>query len=182
MWPPATPRLQASMSRCVTHRLLLLLGMMVLTVLLPHTPETGIALVTAQVDPAVSTDTPAVSTDAPTDATLPGAAPPSTAADPPSSPAAAGSTGTSSGWRRGRVTYFGAPESFGLAYDPSRGAGSFGILAYGACGYTNAGGTLPYPQTEYSAAADASPDYPGSCGRCYNIRCTTQPLLGESHT
>jgi hypothetical protein len=29
-----------------------------------------------------------------------------------------------------------------------RGEGSFGILAYGACGYTNEKGALPFPCTQ----------------------------------
>jgi hypothetical protein len=32
-----------------------------------------------------------------------------------------------------------------------RGEGSFGILAYGACGYTNEGGALPFPRTQVRA-------------------------------
>jgi hypothetical protein len=69
------------------------------------------------------------------------------------------------GWRVARATYYGAPESFAKRFDPKRGEGSFGILAYGSCGYTNSGGGLPYPRAEYAAAADANADYPGSCGR-----------------
>eukprot|EP00775_Hariotina_reticulata_P007574 gene7574-7777_t len=75
------------------------------------------------------------------------------------------------GWQRGRVTYFGAPEKIAAAYDPSRGKGSFGILAFGSCGYTNADGSLPFPKEQPAASADGSSDYPGSCGRCYEIRC-----------
>jgi hypothetical protein len=52
-----------------------------------------------------------------------------------------------------------------------RGKGSFGILAFGSCGFTNADGSLPFPNDQPAAAADASPDFPGSCGRCYEIRC-----------
>jgi hypothetical protein len=33
-----------------------------------------------------------------------------------------------------------------------RGEGSFGILAYGACGYTNEGGALPFPRTQVRRA------------------------------
>lgn len=33
--------------------------------------------------------------------------------------------------------YYGAPEQVVRAYDPTRGTGSFGIVAFGACGYTN---------------------------------------------
>lgn len=31
-------------------------------------------------------------------------------------------------WMKGRATYFGAPESFGRAFDEARGKGSFGGL------------------------------------------------------
>lgn len=32
---------------------------------------------------------------------------------------------------------------------------------------------------QYAASTSASPDYPGSCGRCYDIRCITGPVLSE---
>lgn len=70
-----------------------------------------------------------------------------------------------SGWIRGRTTYYGGPDLLALAYDPSRGNGSFGILTYGSCGYTNSDGTLPFAQDAVAAASDSLPDYPGSCGR-----------------
>eukprot|EP00955_Chlamydomonas_euryale_P068050 360002-Chlamydomonas_euryale.AAC.4 len=41
----------------------------------------------------------------------------------------------------------------------------------GSCGYTNGDGSLPFPKETYAAAADANTDYPGSCGRCYEVRC-----------
>lgn len=47
--------------------------------------------------------------------------------------------------------------------------GQYGILAQGACGYTNSDGSLPFPREMYAAAADANADYPGSCGRCYEV-------------
>ncbi|KAL6764674.1 hypothetical protein V8C86DRAFT_2468022 [Haematococcus lacustris] len=87
------------------------------------------------------------------------------------------------GWLEGRATYFGAPEAVSRAYDPARGEGSFGILAYGSCGYTNigsSGGTLPYPRDAVAASADANSDYPGSCSRCYEIRCRSGPVLSNS--
>ncbi|KAI8476465.1 MAG: hypothetical protein J3K34DRAFT_455778 [Monoraphidium minutum] len=59
------------------------------------------------------------------------------------------------------------------------GEGSFGILAFGACGYTNDGGALPFPREQYAAAADANPDYPGSCGRCYEVRCNPGIVLNN---
>ncbi|GFH25683.1 expansin-like EG45 domain-containing protein, partial [Haematococcus lacustris] len=66
------------------------------------------------------------------------------------------------------------------------GAGSFGILAFGACGYTNlpgacciAQGTLPFARDAVAASADQNPDYPGSCGRCYEVRCKSGLLLNN---
>jgi hypothetical protein len=47
--------------------------------------------------------------------------------------------------------------------------GQYGILGQGACGYTNSDGSLPFPREMYAAAADANEDYPGSCGRCYQV-------------
>jgi hypothetical protein len=47
--------------------------------------------------------------------------------------------------------------------------GQFGIVGQGACGYTNSDGSLPFPREMYAAAADANADYPGSCGRCYQV-------------
>ncbi len=31
-----------------------------------------------------------------------------------------------------------------------------------------------------AAAADADPDYPGSCGRCYQVKCTSGIVAGEA--
>ena len=44
---------------------------------------------------------------------------------------------------------------------PLSGEGSFGILAYGSCGYTNSDESLPFPRAAYAAAADGNQDYPG---------------------
>jgi hypothetical protein len=33
------------------------------------------------------------------------------------------------------------------------------------------GGVLPYDKALYAAPADTNADYPGSCGRCYEIQC-----------
>ena len=60
-----------------------------------------------------------------------------------------------------------------------RGEGSFGILAFGSCGFTNSDGSIPFPRDAVAAAADASADYPGSCGRCYAIRCRPGLVLGK---
>ena len=58
---------------------------------------------------------------------------------------------------------------------PRSGEGSFGILSYGSCGYTNSDGSLPYARTAYAAMADANPDYPGGVQRA------RQPSCGASH-
>lgn len=133
------------------------------------------------------------------------------------------------------VPDYGGPNTLAETFDPARGEGSFGILAYGACGYTNSDGSLvfapvrgagllpaflaliatcagpcshescvhpsdrqalqlvlfdminlpPYAlchttlQEMYAAAADANVDYPGSCGRCYEVRCADGQVYGE---
>ncbi|KAK9823593.1 hypothetical protein WJX72_004108 [[Myrmecia] bisecta] len=82
------------------------------------------------------------------------------------------------GWRDGRATFYGAPSYFSHAYI-SRGAGAFGEIAYGSCGYfeTREGVAepqdqdLPYGTGNVAALANVDPDYPGSCGRCYEVRC-----------
>jgi hypothetical protein len=60
-----------------------------------------------------------------------------------------------------------------------RGEGSFGILSFGSCGYTNGDGSIPFPNDAVAAPADANPDFPGSCGRCYEVRCKPGLVLGE---
>lgn len=74
-------------------------------------------------------------------------------------------------WIPGRATFYGADD----ALERSRvacgePAGQFGIIAQGSCGYTNSDGSLPFPKDMYAAAADTNLDYPGSCGRCYQVR------------
>lgn len=73
-------------------------------------------------------------------------------------------------------TQFGAPASFAKRYDPTRGDGSFGVLEYGACGYTDllrdGKSVAPsFPRTQFAAVADVSPEHQGGCGRCYEVRC-----------
>ena len=50
----------------------------------------------------------------------------------------------------------------------------WGVIEDGACGYTevdeDGDKKLPYPIDVYAAAADTNVDYPGSCGRCYQVR------------
>eukprot|EP00879_Flechtneria_rotunda_P010503 GHRR01010979.1.p1 GENE.GHRR01010979.1~~GHRR01010979.1.p1 ORF type:complete len:225 (+),score=48.71 GHRR01010979.1:210-884(+) len=87
---------------------------------------------------------------------------------------------TAQQWRLGRATYYGAPESFAQTFDPVRGEGSFGILAYGSCGFTNSDGTIPFPSDAVAASADQNPDYAGSCGRCYAVRCKEGLVLNNN--
>jgi hypothetical protein len=63
-----------------------------------------------------------------------------------------------------------------------RGDGSFGILSYGSCGYTNSDASIPFANDAVAASADANPDYPGSCGRCYEVRCKPGLVLGGCRT
>jgi len=56
------------------------------------------------------------------------------------------------------------------------------VRAAGSCGYTNRGpgdqpAALPFPRDQVAAAADANPDYAGSCGRCYLVRCVSDLVL-----
>eukprot|EP00882_Tetradesmus_deserticola_P029331 GHRQ01032846.1.p1 GENE.GHRQ01032846.1~~GHRQ01032846.1.p1 ORF type:complete len:418 (+),score=138.10 GHRQ01032846.1:407-1660(+) len=78
-------------------------------------------------------------------------------------------------WKLGRATYFGAPLEFSKTFDPYRGKGSFGILKFGSCGFTdtmpNGDTYLSFARDAVAASADTNPDYPGSCGRCYAMRC-----------
>lgn len=85
-------------------------------------------------------------------------------------------------WIQGRATYYGAPQSFAAVFDPVRGQGSFGVLEYGSCGFTNSDGTLPFPRDTVAAAADANPDYPGTCGRCYAVKCKPGLVLSKRIT
>ncbi|KAF6266008.1 hypothetical protein COO60DRAFT_638698 [Scenedesmus sp. NREL 46B-D3] len=77
-------------------------------------------------------------------------------------------------WIPGRATFYGTDPRIESAHTAcGEPAGSFGVLAYGSCGYTNGDGSLPYPADMYAAAADTNVDYAGSCGRCYQVRCRT---------
>lgn len=44
-----------------------------------------------------------------------------------------------------------------------RGEGSFGVIAFGSCGYTNSDGTVPFPVDAVAASADADPDCEWCC-------------------
>lgn len=37
------------------------------------------------------------------------------------------------------------------------------------CGLTNGDGTVVWPKDQVTSYADGNPDYPGSCGRCYEV-------------
>eukprot|EP00775_Hariotina_reticulata_P000770 gene770-1081_t len=75
-------------------------------------------------------------------------------------------------WIPGRATFYGASAAFEAAHVAcGEPAGQYGVLEHGSCGYTNSDGSLVYPKEVYAAAADANMDYPGSCGRCYQVRC-----------
>lgn len=55
---------------------------------------------------------------------------------------------------------------------------AFGIVEWGACGYTNSDGSLIFDQTRAAAYSDVNPDSGGSCGRCYEVRCSPGKVLG----
>ncbi|KAJ9509472.1 hypothetical protein QJQ45_001939 [Haematococcus lacustris] len=48
-----------------------------------------------------------------------------------------------------------------------------------AAGHTTQHGTLPFARDAVAASADQNPDYPGSCGRCYEVRCKSGLLLNN---
>ena len=60
----------------------------------------------------------------------------------------------------------------------SRGAGAFGDIRYGDCQYYSRSlgeqsvsyADQAYPKEMVAGLASADPDYPGSCGRCYEIQ------------
>ena len=74
-------------------------------------------------------------------------------------------------WIPGRATFYGASKQLEeVNVKRGRPAGQFGVIEYGSCGFTEANGTLPYPIDVYAAVSDQNLDYPGSCGRCYQVR------------
>lgn len=75
------------------------------------------------------------------------------------------------GWIQGRATHYGADARLEAAHvacgEPPE---QFGVIEHGSCGYTNSDDSLPFPREMYAAVADTNEDYPGSCGRCYEVR------------
>lgn len=65
-------------------------------------------------------------------------------------------------------------------FAPHRGGGrsAFGVLPWGGCGLTNGDGKVLWPQDQVTSYATGNPDFPGSCGRCYEVRCFPGPVLG----
>lgn len=71
---------------------------------------------------------------------------------------------------QGRATFYGTDERVEASRVAcGEPAGQFGVIAQGSCGYTNSDGSLPFPREVYAAVADTNEDYPGSCGRCYQV-------------
>ena len=70
-----------------------------------------------------------------------------------------------------------------------RGEGSFGDFLYGSCGYYNKPRSkqrvdyddLSLPLDGVAALADVNPDFPGSCGRCYEVRCAEGLVQANDH-
>ncbi|KAL0044907.1 hypothetical protein WJX82_001789 [Trebouxia sp. C0006] len=92
------------------------------------------------------------------------------------------------GWRTGRSTFFDGSDTFKNAYI-ARGAGSFGDILYGSCEYASVRdgiardySDLPFDKGQVAALAQKDPDYPGSCGRCYEIRCQDGLVIGNGTT
>ena len=81
------------------------------------------------------------------------------------------------GWREGRATFYDAPTYFQEAF-ASRGAGAFGSILYGDCSYSSraeqqtglTSADQAYNKDMVAALSSADLDYPGSCGRCYEIQ------------
>ncbi|CAL5225943.1 g8740 [Coccomyxa viridis] len=96
--------------------------------------------------------------------------------------------GESGGWRQGRATFYGGPERF-LQNFADRGPPpeyGFGNAIFGSCGYTQQNYTegvtyanVPYPKEALAALANIDEDFPGSCGRCYEVRCKNGLVLSN---
>lgn len=74
-------------------------------------------------------------------------------------------------WITGRATFYAIDDRLeDIRVACGEPKGQFGALQQGSCGYTNADLSLPFPREVYAALADTNEDYPGSCGRCYEVR------------
>ncbi|KAK9787725.1 hypothetical protein WJX73_002165 [Symbiochloris irregularis] len=102
--------------------------------------------------------------------------------------AQAPSSNDGTGWQVGRATFYGGSAQY-LRNFPARGPPpeyGFGTPLYGSCGYLSQVGTqgvsfadVPFPVGDLAAAANINVDYPGSCGRCYELRCATGTVVGN---
>lgn len=117
---------------------------------------------------------------------LPSTQMPNTAFSADGAPRVPDSTGD---WREGRATFYGAPRYFQEAF-ASRGPGGFGNINYGDCQLYSRGlgedtvsySNQAYPRDMIAALASADPDYPGSCGRCYEVKCRDGLVIQEGTT
>ena len=86
----------------------------------------------------------------------------------------------------GRATFFGASKQFEDAFSNGK-KNAFGDFLFGSCGYFNKPRSkqnidtsdLQLPLDGVAALADVNPDFPGSCGRCYEIKCKEGLLIGN---
>jgi hypothetical protein len=87
-------------------------------------------------------------------------------------------------WIPGRATFYGISATYERArLAAGRGKpGDYGVIEDGSCGFTEideeGNKKLPYPIDAYIAAADTNIDYPGTCGRCYQVRKCCSKLRG----
>ncbi|KAL0039953.1 hypothetical protein WJX77_012639 [Trebouxia sp. C0004] len=84
------------------------------------------------------------------------------------------------GWMQGRAIYFGPPASFNDTFVES----PFQPAPDGDCGYYSGASlydnsAITVPASMLAALASSNPDYPGSCGRCYELRCQTGVVAGN---
>ncbi|WIA34055.1 hypothetical protein OEZ86_012433 [Tetradesmus obliquus] len=83
-------------------------------------------------------------------------------------------------WLRGRASWYGNQGSWVDPFVPHRGGGrsAFGVTEWGGCGLTNGDGTVLWPKEHVTAYASGNPDFPGACGRCYEVKCSPGAVLG----
>ena len=86
-----------------------------------------------------------------------------------------------------KLTFFCSPPFHHHHHHP--GEGSFGDFLFGSCGYFNKPRSkqkidyddLSLPLDGVAALADVNPDFPGSCGRCYEVRCSEGLVQANDH-